>query len=315
MGGSRIGGKYELVAPVGEGGMASIWRGLLHGASGFTKVVAVKRVRPELARDPIYTAMIVEEARVVSALQHPNIVQTFDFDKDEKGAFFIVMEWVDGVDLGAWLRAQAAHDRGAPWHLVTGIIIEVLRGVAAAHEHVDARGAPAPIIHRDITPANILLGIRGHVKLADFGLARATDRAVRTQPGIVKGKLAYLAPEMLHGASASAASDLFSVGIVFWEALTGKRLFWDKSDGEVIMKLKAAHVPPLAEARPDAPRAIAEVVHTALAIRPEDRFESAHEMLSNLTAILREHPLPTDAKPIARSVEEARRVLAAAPRE
>jgi serine/threonine-protein kinase len=303
-------GKYELVAAVGEGGMASVWRGLVHGAAGFTKLVAVKRVRPELARDPAFTAMFVEEARVVSSLQHPNIVQVFDFDTDDRGSYFIVMEWIDGVDLAAWVRAHAQEGGRSPWPLVTAIVVEVLRAVAAAHERVDESGRATPVIHRDINPANILLGVSGCVKLADFGLARAMDRSTMTGPGIVKGKLAYLSPELLKAAPASPASDIYGVGIVLWEALTGKRLFWHKHDGEIILKLAKGEVPPLNLERPDLPRALVEVVHTALAYAPADRFGSADEMLHTLTAILRTQPEATDAKPIAQSVLHARRVLA-----
>jgi serine/threonine-protein kinase len=305
----RIAGKYELVAPAGEGGMASVWRGLVHGASGFTKLVAIKRVRPDLAVEHNFTAMFVEEARVVSALQHPNIVQVFDFDRDDRGVYFIVMEWVDGLDLSEWVRAHVQNGLSAPWHLVCGIIIEVLRAVAAAHERIDDYDQPAPVIHRDINPANILVASSGHVKLADFGLARAMDRVSMTKPGMVKGKLAYLSPEILNGEPASVSSDIYGVGIVLWEALTGKRLFWDKSDGETIIKLSAAYVPPVQQERPDVPPALVEVVHTALAKQPEDRFASADEMLHSLTAILRTHPVATDAKPIGKSVREARALL------
>ncbi len=313
MGSPRIAGKYELLAPVGEGGMASVWRGLVHGAAGFTKLVAIKRVRPELAEDRNFTAMFVEEARVVSSLQHPNIVQVYDFDKDESGAYFIVMEWIDGLDMEAWVRAHSLGKSRVPWHLVTGMMVEVLRAVSAAHERLDENGNSAPVIHRDINPANILVGVSGCVKLADFGLARATDRAAMTNPGIVKGKLAYLSPEILKGAPASTSSDLYGVGIVLWEALSGKRLFWHKNPGEIVLKLAKGDVPPLAGERADLPLALIEVVHAALALQPQDRFDSADEMLRTLTAILRTHPEPTDAKPIAWSVKLAQARLREGP--
>src|SRR4051794_14987511 len=159
---TRIGGgKYELVEPVGEGGMAHVWRGLTHGASGFTKLVAIKRVKRELAQDPSFAAMFVEEARVVSALQHPNIVQIFDFDQDDSGGFFIVMEWIEGLDIEHWVRAHELGRARSPWHLTTAIAVEVLRAVTAAHERVDEQGKSAPVIHRDINPANIMLGVSG----------------------------------------------------------------------------------------------------------------------------------------------------------
>jgi serine/threonine-protein kinase len=302
---TRIAGKYELVAPVGEGGMANVWRGLTHGAAGFTKLVAIKRVKSEFARDPGFAAMFVEEARVVSSLQHPNIVQIFDFDQDESGSFFIVMEWIEGLDMEHWVRAHEIGRARSPWHLTTAMAVEVLRAVSAAHERVDEAGTPAPVIHRDINPANIMLGVSGHVKLADFGLARARDRATMTKPGMVKGKLSYLAPEIVNGAPATPLTDLFGVGIVLWEALAGKRLFAARSPGDVVMNVSAAKVPPLQGEREDLPPSLVEVVHTALARKPEDRFDSADEMLRTLTAILRTHPEPTDAKPLAWSARLA----------
>ena len=160
MGAQRwIANKYELLEPVGEGGMAKVWRGVTHGAAGFTCPVAIKRVLPNLAADAGFVAMFVEEARVVSELQHPNIVQVHDFDQDEEGRYFIVMEWVDGIDLEGWVTTFAGAT--PPWHLVTAIGIDMLRALAAAHERVDGAGRPAPVIHRDVSPANVLLSVMG----------------------------------------------------------------------------------------------------------------------------------------------------------
>jgi eukaryotic-like serine/threonine-protein kinase len=303
--GERIAGKYELVAPLGEGGMASVWRGLTRGACGFSRKVAIKRVLPGLARNGEFTAMFVEEARVVSELQHPNIVQVHDFDRDEKGALFIVMEWVEGVDLQRWVLAYDKENEDTPWPIVTAIGIEVLRALGAAHERTDEKGRPAPVVHRDVNPANILMGVNGIVKLADFGLARAKDRASMTSPGIVKGKLSYLAPETAMGAAATPASDLYSVGIVLWESLSRKRLFAGKGPGEVIMKVREGKIQPLGELRPELPPLLCEVVHTALAKEPGDRFHSADEMRRTLTSILRNHPEPTDARMLGNSVKLA----------
>ncbi|HEX9100716.1 MAG TPA: serine/threonine-protein kinase, partial [Polyangia bacterium] len=218
-----IANKYELCAPLGEGGMASVYRGRTHGAAGFTCKVAIKRVLPNLAEDAAFVAMFVEEARVASELQHPNIVQVHDFDRDDEGRYFIVMEWIDGIDLAGWIDSFAGAP--TPWHEVAAIGVEILRGLGAAHERVDAAGQPAPVIHRDVSPQNVLLSVQGIVKLADFGLARAADRATMTAPGTIKGKLGYLAPELVKRAPATAKSDLYSVGIVLWEALAQKPLF------------------------------------------------------------------------------------------
>jgi len=303
--GRKIAGKYQLTEPLGEGGMAMVWKGLTLGAAGFSRRVAIKSVLPELAHDTKFAAMFVEEARVVSELAHPNIVQVHDFDHDDDGNYFIVMEYVDGLDLDKWIDAYKRAGERTPWHYTAAIGIEVLRALTAAHERKDSLGRPSPVIHRDVTPTNILLGKNGIVKLADFGLARATDRASMTKPGTVKGKLAYMAPEVLTGKSASEKSDIFCLGIVLWEALVQRRLYDGKTDLEVIMKAREANVPNLTAHRDDIPRALAEVIAGALTKKPEDRYESAREMQRALASILRTHPEPTDSEPLARSVQKA----------
>jgi serine/threonine-protein kinase len=303
--GRRIAGKYQLSEPLGEGGMATVWKGLTLGAAGFSRRVAIKRVLPELAHDNKFTAMFVEEARVVSELAHPNIVQVHDFDHDDEGNYFIVMEFVDGIDLEHWSAAYGKLGQKPPWPYATAIAIEVLRGLAAAHERVDSLGRPAPVIHRDVTPTNILIGKNGIVKLTDFGLARAMDRASMTKPGTVKGKLAYMAPEVLTGKPADEKSDIFCVGIFLWETLCGRRLYSGRTDLEVIMKAREAKVPSVVECRDDIPLPLAEVVNGALAKEPSERFGSAREMERALAAILRSHPEPTDSEALAESVRQA----------
>jgi serine/threonine-protein kinase len=188
---------------------------------------------------------------------------------------------------------------------VTAIGVEILRGLAAAHERVDVSGRLAPIIHRDVSPANVLLSVMGIVKLADFGLARAADRATMTAPGTVKGKLSYLAPELVKRQQATPRSDLFSVGIILWEALTGKRLFGGGDAMDVLKRIMAGTVPPLRDLRPDVPLPLAEVVHTALAANPADRFERAEEMQRALASLLKNQTEPTDDKALARSIRDA----------
>lgn len=300
---SLIANKYELVAPLGEGGMASVYRGLTHGAAGFTCKVAIKRVLPNLAENAAFVAMFVEEARVASELQHPNIVQVHDFDRDAEGRYFIVMEWIDGIDLFGWIESFGGAP--TPWHMVAAIGVEMLRGLGAAHERVDAQGNPAPVIHRDVSPQNVLLSVQGIVKIADFGLARAADRATMTAPGTIKGKLGYMAPELVKRAPASAKSDLYSVGIVLWEALTGKRLFGGGDAYEQVKKILANQVPQLRDVRPDVPLPLAEVVHTALSFDPADRFERAEEMQRALASLTKNHTEPTDDRALARSIRDA----------
>jgi serine/threonine-protein kinase len=298
-----IANKYELLDPVCEGGMAKVWRGVTHGAAGFTCRVAIKRVLPNLAADAGFVAMVVEEARVVSELQHPNIVQVHDFDQDEEGRYFLVMEWIDGIDLEHWI--QSFTPATTPWHLCAAIAVEILRGLSCAHERVDGAGRPAPVIHRDVSPANVLLSVMGIVKLADFGLARAADRAQMTAPGMVKGKLSYMAPELLRRQPATPRSDIFGVGILLWEALAGQPLFASTDQLETIKKITGNQVPDIRGLRTDIPAALAEVVHAALAFNASDRFERAEEMQRALTAILKNQAEPTDDKALARSIRDA----------
>jgi serine/threonine-protein kinase len=199
-------------------------------------------------------------------------------------------------------RAQ----RETPWALVAAIGIEMLRGLEAAHSRKDPDGNASPILHRDVTPPNILLDVSGIVKLADFGLARAMDRAQMTRPNIVKGKLAYLSPELIAGDAPSPATDLFSVGIVMWEALIGERLFNAGNDVDVVAQVREAKVPLLSLKRSNLPMALSSAVHRALEKDPARRFRSARDMLEALTEVLRVLPESTDALALGRSVREAR---------
>jgi serine/threonine-protein kinase len=298
-----IGKKYELIEPVGEGGMAAVWRGLAHGASGFHCRVAIKRVLQQLESDSHVVDLFVEEARVVSQLQHPNIVQVHDFDRDEEGRYFLVMEWIGGLDLEKWVRSFDGDT--TPWHIVAEIGLELLRALQAAHEHTDDDGRPTPIIHRDVTPSNVLLSKHGIVKLADFGMAKAADRAAMTAPGMIKGKLSYSAPELINQQPASARSDLFSFGAVLWEALTGKRLFLAKDPISTVKNILDGEIPSLLDVRPDVPIGFATVVHRALQRNPAARFHSAAEMQRALAAVSRHFPERVDDQVLALSVRGA----------
>ncbi|MFC1641570.1 serine/threonine-protein kinase [Myxococcota bacterium] len=305
--GTVLGEKYELVSQVGSGGMATVWAGLARGANGFRKPVAVKRILRQYRGYPEIVEMFVEEARVGVALRHPNIVEIYDFGADERGHHFLVSELVRGIDVG---RLSHSFGRGStPWPLVAAIAVEVLRALEAAHARHDERGQPAPILHRDVTPSNILLDEAGLVKLADFGLARAMDRTRRTRPDIVKGKLSYLAPELLWGHESSVASDLFSLGVVLWEVLAGERLFDAETDVAVVNLVREAHVPLLSAKRPDLPLGVVRTVHQALEKQPERRFGSAREMLLEFTRQLRVLPNTSDSSVLAQNVSEARRRL------
>ncbi len=309
--GTLIDGKYALTELVGVGGMGTVWRALVYGASGFRRTVAVKRLNESFNDYPEVVEMFVEEARVGAMLRHPNVVQIHDFGLDGEGQYYLVSEWVEGLHFGDFLRSFQGVPGGAPWPIVTAIAIEVLRALDAAHSVKNDQGRPAPVLHRDVSPPNILLDVSGIVKLADFGMARAMDRGRITRPNVVKGKLSYLAPELLRGAEASVQSDLFSLGVVLWEAFAGRRLFDAPTDVEVLEMLKDPRVPLLCFQRPDLPMGLTTTVHRALERERQRRFDSALAMLESLREVLRVFPESTAGPALGSSIEEARRRLAA----
>lgn len=293
--------------------MATVWRAVVRGAAGFSRTVAVKKIKAEFRAIRNYIDMFVEEARVGSDLAHPNIVQVYDFCTDADGAYYLVMEWVEGIDLGNFIRSYREAGISTPWPLVVAIGIGTLRGLGAAHERARDDGTIAPVIHRDVSPHNVLLGANGVVKLTDFGLARARDRVYSlTAPGTVKGKLSYLAPEVTLGQSASPQSDLFGMGTVLWEALAGQRLFDARTDLEVFKQIRNCEIRPLAGMRPDIPPALIGAIENALEKDPKDRFESARAMAFTLAEILKSSHATTDAQQaLGTTVMEAKRRLAA----
>jgi eukaryotic-like serine/threonine-protein kinase len=287
-GGQLIDGKYQLVEVAGEGGMATVYKAVQKGAAGFQRTVAIKHIKPEYRALKNYVDMFIEEARVGSELAHPNIVQVHDFIAQE-GSYYLVMEWVEGIDLGHFIRLHREAGIHVEWPLVVAIGIGTLRGLGAAHDRRAPDGSASPVIHRDVTPHNVLLGTNGVVKLTDFGLARARDRvSSMTAPGTVKGKLSYLAPEVSFGKSNTPQSDLFGVGSVLWETLSGERLFDGKNDVEIFKKIRACKVPPIGDRRPDIPSSLAAVLDVALAADPVNRFASATAFAHALSTVMKQ---------------------------
>ena len=275
--GQLVHGRYELLELAGQGGMAVVYRAVMRGAAGFTRSVALKRIREQLTTSTEFVRMFIEEARVCSELDHGNIVQVHDFGVDARG-YYLVMEWVDGVHLGQCMDALARRGQAMHWRHAAAVCAQALAGLSAAHCRVDADGNPAPVIHRDVTPQNILISVGGVAKLTDFGLARAMDRAPMTGPDVVKGKLSYLAPELVFGEPASVQSDLYSVGIVLWEMLAGERLFWGDCASERVRKVREAEIPPLAALRPTLPPQLLAIVERALERNPTRRYQTAEAM-------------------------------------
>ena len=304
--GHVIDGKYQLVSLAGEGGMASVYKAVVRGAAGFQRTVAVKHIKPEYRALKNYIDMFIEEARVGSELAHPNIVQVHDFCS-ESGSYYLIMEWVEGIDLGAMIKAYREAGRDVPWPLAAAIGIGTLRGLGAAHDRVAPDGTPAPVIHRDVSPHNVLLGVNGAVKLSDFGLARARDRAASlTAPGTVKGKLSYLAPEVTFGKPNTVQSDLFGVGSVLWETLTGDRLFEGKNDIEVFKKIRACQIPSIQTRRKDVPAAFAAILELALSAEPANRYATADEFAHALDQVVKQAVGFNSATALGTAVAEVR---------
>ncbi len=304
-----VDGRYELLEIAGRGGMAVVWRAIQHAPGRFERPVAVKQMHPHLARLPAYRDMFCEEARVGSLLADPNVAQVYDFIYDgDLDEYFLVMEYVSGVDLATFIR-YTFEERGRKtrWEMVCAIGIGVLRGLVAAHER-QVDGQLEPIVHRDLSPHNVLLSEKGRAKLIDFGLSFARDRDIDdTDPGMAKGRLAYLAPEIVRGLRPTPATDQFTMGNVLYECLTGRRTFVGKTDHETYQRLANAETVPLLKLRPDVPEGLARLVHRALSLDPADRFRDTREMAQQLGEVLKDHRTDEDLyAALARTVTQVR---------
>jgi serine/threonine protein kinase len=306
-----IGGRYQLVDPIAEGGLSTVWQGVARTTEVFPRPVAVKVMRRSFSAigEP-YLSMFLEEARIGAQLQHANLIQVLDFVVETTlsgPVYCLVLEWVEGVDLKSMIRV--AKETKPSWPLVATIGIRILRGLAAAHERRTPDGKLAPVLHRDVSPQNVLLARNGDVKLADFGMALARDRiAGQTAPGFVKGTLSYMAPELFAGKPATPASDLFSLGCTLWEALAGARLFDAKTDVEVVAAIRSGSIPPIAERRAAINPRVEAAILRALSLDPAQRFPSARAMANELYSIMRSEGPPNDADEIiAEAVADAER--------
>ena len=267
-------GPYELVRHIATGGMAEVYLARRDGPHGFTKTVALKRILPQLARDPDFVAMFVDEARVCAQLSHPNLVQVFDFG--EAGSeLYMAMEFVDGTTCAKVVRRAAARMELVPVEAALHIALSVLRGLEYAHAAVDLDGVPLGLVHRDVSPGNILIARSGAVKLGDFGIARADEFERRTEEGQLKGKLGYMSPEQVTGRPLDARSDLFTLGIVLAEILTARPLFGTGSELDVLMRIRDADLSVFERHNSHVPEELRNVVRKALAQHPDDRFLSA----------------------------------------
>ncbi|MFZ5446679.1 MAG: serine/threonine-protein kinase [Myxococcota bacterium] len=273
-------GRYALGPPIASGGMASVHLGLLSGPVGFKRTVAIKRMHAALASDATARATLIDEARVTSRIHHPHVVQTLDVIEDQ-GELFLVLEYVHGASLDQ-LLARARATGPLPTRIVSAVLAGVLRGLHAAHEARGEDGHPLELVHRDLSPHNVMVDSNGVPRVLDFGIARARGRLQGTREGQLKGKLAYLSPEQVHG-DASRRSDVFAAGVVLFEALTGRQLFDAPSEAALLSQVLLCRVPTLASLGVDAP-ALQAVLDRALQRDPADRYPTAAAMADELEA-------------------------------
>jgi len=260
--------------------MATVHLGRLVGAAGFARTVAVKVLRPQYAEDHEFVSMFMDEARLAARIQHPNVVATLDV-LSSGSELFLVMEYVPGETLSRLLRATTNAGGSVPAPIVVAILRDTLLGLHAAHEARDEQGHPLGVVHRDVSPQNIIVGIDGIGRVQDFGVAKASGRIQTTREGQLKGKLAYMAPEQFHG-NTTRATDIFAASVVLWEALVGDRLFGG-NEGEIVRKILSEPIPPPSSRRTELDAALDAVVLKGLARQPERRFSSAQEMAEALT--------------------------------
>ena len=257
--------------------MATVHFGRLVGPIGFSRTVAIKRLHPQFAKDPDFVAMFLDEARLAARIQHPNVVPTLDVVSIE-GEIFLVMEYVQGETLSRLVRTTREKGESIPPRIASAILIGVLHGLHAAHEAKDERGQPLGIVHRDVSPQNILVGTDGVPRVLDFGVAKAAVRLQTTREGQLKGKLAYMAPEQLQSGVVNRLTDVYAAGVLLWEALTGRRLFEADSEGQLLaMVLRAGVDPPSTHAR-DISQAVDDITLRALDRDVTKRFQTAREM-------------------------------------
>lgn len=279
-------GKYYLLERVNVGGMAEVYKAKAFGVEGFERLLAVKKILASIAEDEAFIEMFIDEAKIAGQLNHPNITQIFDLGRADN-AYFIAMEYISGKDLKTIFERARRIGEKVDIPRVCYIIMKVCEGLAYAHEKTDASGEPLNIVHRDISPQNILISYEGEVKVIDFGIAKASGKQSQTEVGILKGKFSYMSPEQVRGLHVDHRSDIFSLGILFYELLTLERLFLGDSDFDTLEKIRKVEVSPPSLYNPHIPKELEDIALKALARSAEERYQSAHELAEALERFMR----------------------------
>jgi serine/threonine protein kinase/CRP-like cAMP-binding protein len=296
-------GRYELHERIARGGMAQVYRATALTSGGMRKLLAVKRILPELSTDPEFVSLFIAEAQLAMRLSHSNIVQVFDYGQVER-SHYLAMELVEGWDLTQLLVRAGQLRRHVPVEVGCTIVAEVLRGLEYAHTRQSSSGEPLAVVHRDVSPHNVLVSHEGEVKLTDFGIARARSHVERTRPGILLGKFAYMSPEQARGLDVDHRTDVYAAGITLFETLSGRRLFHVDDPTETLLRVQNPKVPPLSRYNADVPPELDAIVAEALAPEPDRRPASARALSQALQAFVARRAPGFGAFELARFVAE-----------
>jgi eukaryotic-like serine/threonine-protein kinase len=297
--------RYEILAEIASGGMATVYLGRLPGAGGFERLVAIKRLHPHLEREREFVQMFLDEARIAARLHHPNVVATLEVGTSDRG-YYLVMDFVEGDTLAKLLTRAATSRTWIPRDISLRIILDTLAGLHVAHELRDENGELLNLVHRDVSPQNVLIGIDGVARITDFGVAKASARLSSTRSGQLKGKLGYMAPEQARGGEVDRRADVFAMGIMLWEAMAARRLFRGKqdTDAETLHRVLFEPIPRLREIDPTIPEGIDAVVAQALDRDLDARFSSCAEFADAIERLNDPELRPATTRDVARFVNE-----------
>jgi serine/threonine protein kinase len=297
----KVYGPYRLLERVAVGGMAEVFKAMRSGVEGFEKVVAVKRILPHLSDNKEFVDMFINEAKMVAGLTHPNIVQIFDLGKIDK-TYYIAMEYVHGRDLRSIMKRAKERGIRIPMDLSVLMVGDICSALEYAHRKKDNRGRPLRIVHRDVSPQNMLISFEGDVKLTDFGIAKAASRATTTDRGALRGKLLYMSPEQANGKNMDCRSDVFSLGITFYEMITDQRPFLASSEKSILEMVRECKLVPASAINTRIPPRLDKIIMRSLARDPDDRYQDASDMYKDLERFLRERQSLTQVE-LARFME------------
>ncbi|MCC6555181.1 MAG: serine/threonine protein kinase, partial [Polyangiaceae bacterium] len=300
-GSANILGKYRLIAELGHGGMAEVFLAVAQGPAGFNKLTVIKQIRPQLAEDPEFLAMFLDEARLAARLNHPHIVQTNEVGH-EGHRYFLAMEYLEGQPLNRIIHRVGRERFPLAMHLA--ILTETLAGLHYAHELTDYDGTPLEVVHRDVTPHNVFVTYEGQVKVVDFGIAKAMSSTAETKTGVLKGKVAYMAPEQARGEKVDRRADVVSVGVMLWEAAVGRRLWKGMPDVAILARVVGGEIPPPREVRADVAPELEAIILRALAPRREDRYGTAGELAADLERLLDRWGRPASLRDAGRLIAQ-----------